>query len=230
MSCNMEKGTAVWVSAWQCPVSPGRAWALAQQQGGLGVLPPSSSKGGYKRGTTAHQTRKEMLINPGGSFNWDMKTSSLPLPRVQLTTMRQPLSSRPGREGRAGAVVLQGEDRGNTQHLSLTEPARGCHTDVQGHIRGNIYLAASGLTCGGASECQVQVVRGMAIPTGLGEELEDVHACVPGTTAVPACFQTVCSVILCALMLGSLHKQACCWCSSSSGLQLSCLWLLCLQK
>lgn len=107
-------------------------------------------------------------------------------------------------------MVLQGEAIGNTKHLSLTEPARGCHTDVQGHIRGNIHLAALDLTCGGASERQVQVVQRTAFPTRLAEELEDVHVCVPGTTAFPACLQTVCSGILCTLMLGSLHKQACC--------------------
>lgn len=90
--------------------------------------------------------------------------------------------------------MLQGEDIGNTQHLSLTEPARRCHTNVQGHIQGNIYLAVLDLTCGGASECQVQVVQRTTIPTRSGEELEDVHACVPGTTAFPACLQTV---ILC---------------------------------
>lgn len=117
--------------------------------------------------------------------------------------------------------MLQGEDIGATQPLSLTEPARGCHTNVQGHMRGNIYLAALDSTCGGASECQVQVVQGTAIPTCSAEELEDVRVCVPGTTAFPACLQTLCSGIFCTLMLGSLHKQACCWCLSSSGLQLS---------
>lgn len=75
-------------------------------------------------------------------------------------------------------MVLQGEAIGNTKHLSLTEPARGCHTDVQGHIRGNIHLAALDSTCGGASERQVQVVQRTAFPTRLAEELEDVHVCV----------------------------------------------------
>lgn len=43
---------------------------------------------------------------------------------------------------------------------------------------------------------------------GISPSSWDVHVCVPGTTAFPACLQTVCSVILCTPMLGSLHKQA----------------------
>lgn len=103
-------------------------------------------------------------------------------------------------------MLLQGEHIGNTQHLSLTGPARGCHTDVQGHVQGNIHLAALGWTCGGGPECRVQVVQRTAFPAHPAEELEDVR--VPGTTAFPACLQTLCSVVLCTLMPGSLHKQA----------------------
>ena len=103
-------------------------------------------------------------------------------------------------------MVLHGGNIGKSERLRLTEPATGCHTDMHGCIRGNIYLAALDSTCGGTSECKVQVVQRMAFPAPLGEEMKCVHVCVPGSPALSACLQTVHTTILYILILDSLHK------------------------
>lgn len=103
-------------------------------------------------------------------------------------------------------MVLRGGNIGKSKHLSLTEPATGCHTDVRGCIPGNIYLAASDSSCGGASACKVQVVQRTAFPAPLGAETKGVRVCVPGSPALSACLQTERAAISYILILGSLDK------------------------
>lgn len=103
-------------------------------------------------------------------------------------------------------MVLRGGHIGKSERLRLSEPATGCHADVHGRSRGHIYLAASDPTCGGASECKVEVVQHTACPAPLGEEMKGVRVCVPGSPALSACLQTARTAILCILILGSLHK------------------------
>lgn len=97
--------------------------------------------------------------------------------------MRPPLCSPAWERGKDRSCV-QGEHTGDTQLLSLTKPARECHTDVQGHIPGNIHLAAVGSAGGGGPERRVRVVQRTAFPTRAGEELRDVRAC-PWQQSIP---------------------------------------------
>lgn len=116
--------------------------------------------------------------------------------------------------GRTQVVGLCGGSTGESKRLRLTEPATGRHSDVHGCIRGNISLAASDLTHGVVSECQVQVVQHMAFPTQLGEEMKRVCVPLAFRRCLLVCKQTALRFCMCIntwqlteLGLLLMHKQ-----------------------
>lgn len=165
-------------TAWQRSTYSSRTRALAGKQekvtGGLRVLPPSPSKGDDKgvQHRPLNEKRQKGINYPR---SW-LKHSPLAHSGPEHSTLRrcsrlQPPSSWGwgALRGRTKVVVLRGGSIGKSEGLRLTEPATGCHADVHGRSQGHIRLAASDLTCGGASECKVQVVQHRTFPAPLGE-------------------------------------------------------------
>lgn len=80
---------------------------------------------------------------------------------------------------------------GKSKHLRLTQPATGCHVDVQVCAWENIYLAVSDLTGEGISPCKAQVAQHAAFPVRLAEEMVCVCVYITGFLALSACLQTM---------------------------------------
>lgn len=97
---------------------------------------------------------------------------------------------------------------GKSKHLRLTQPATGCHVDVQVRAWENIYLAVSDLTGEAISSFKAQVAQHAAFPVPLAEEMVCVCVCVyiTGSLALSACLQTMHAAIFYILILGSLYK------------------------